>query len=391
MPHYPYIIIGGGMAGASAIKGIRSQDSEGTIAVFSMETNPPYARPPLTKGLWKDKSEEDIWYDMEDPHLELHTGHTIKRFQQDNQIAIDAEGETFSYDRLLLATGGTPIRLPFGGEDIIYYRTFKDYQRLRGALKDRTRVAVIGAGFIGQEISASLNMNGHDVTLIFPEDGIGARLYPPDLSAYLNDYYTNKGVHVLHGESVSGIDVRSGEKAVLTESGQEVIVDLVVAAIGIRPNLELAQDAGLQVEDGGIVVNQYLQTSQPDVYSAGDTTAFYSPLLGRRLRMEHENAATSMGETAGKNMAGASEPYHYLPYFYSDLFDLGYEAVGRVNSQLESFADWQEPHQKGVVYYLDEGRVRGVLLWNVWDKVEQARQLMAKEGPFSPDNLKGRL
>jgi 3-phenylpropionate/trans-cinnamate dioxygenase ferredoxin reductase component len=390
MPHYPYLIIGGGMAAASAVKGIRSQDPNGTIALFSAEDNPPYARPPLTKGLWKDTPEEKIWYDLDDPHLEISTGHKIHRFQQDNQIAIDTQGNTFAYDRMLLVTGGTPRRLPFGGDDILYYRTFRDYEQLRSQLKNHSRVVIIGAGFIGQELSASLTMNDHEVTLIFPEDSIGARLFPPSLASYLNDYYKSKGVQVLHGETVTGFETRAGDKVVMTESGREIAADLVVAAIGIRPNLELAQDAGLQVEDG-IIVNQYLQTSQPDVFAAGDNTSFYSPLLKRRLRLEHEDAATSMGETAGRNMAGAAEPYHYLPFFYSDLFDLGYEAVGRVNSQLETFSDWQEPHQKGVVYYLDEGQVRGVLLWNVWDKVEQARQLMAEEGPFSADNLRGRL
>jgi 3-phenylpropionate/trans-cinnamate dioxygenase ferredoxin reductase component len=390
MPHYPYLIIGGGMAAASAIKGIRSQDPDGTIALFSSDDHPPYARPPLTKGLWKDTPEEKIWYDVDDPHLELHIGHAIQRFQQDNQIAIDSQGNTFSYDQLLLVTGGTPRRLPFGGEDIIYYRMYRDYEQVRRSLKKRSRVVIIGAGFIGQELSASLTMNDHEVTLIFPQESIGAHLFPSDLSAYLNDYYRNKGVQILNGESAASLEVRSGEKVVITESGQELAADLVIAAIGIRPNLELAQDAGLQVDDG-IIVNQYLQTSQPNVFSAGDNTSFYSPLLKRRLRLEHEDAATSMGETAGRNMAGAAEPYDYLPFFYSDLFDLGYEAVGRVNSQLETFADWQEPHQKGVVYYLDEGQVRGVLLWNVWDKVDQARQLMAEAGPFSADNLRGRL
>jgi 3-phenylpropionate/trans-cinnamate dioxygenase ferredoxin reductase component len=390
MPHYPYIIVGGGMAAGSAIKGIRSVDRDGTIALFTAESDPPYARPPLTKGLWQDTPEEKIWMDVDDPHLDIHTSHPIQRFQQDNQIVIDVEGETFSYDRLLLATGGAPVRLPFGDDEIRYYRTYRDYKNLRSALKDRSRVVVIGAGFIGQELSASLTMNGHEVTLIFPEEGIGSRLYPPELAAYLNDYYRQKGVQVMNGESVSGLDIRGGEKFLQTENGKEVAADLVVAAIGIRPHLELAQDAGLKVEDG-ILVNQYLQTSQPDVYAAGDNTTFYSPLLNMRLRLEHEDAATSMGETAGRNMAGAADVYDYLPFFYSDLFDLGYEAVGRVNSQLESVADWQEPHQKGVIYYLDEGRVRGVLLLNVWDKVDEARALLAEEGPFSPQNLKGRL
>jgi NADPH-dependent 2,4-dienoyl-CoA reductase/sulfur reductase-like enzyme len=390
MPHYPYVIVGGGMAAAAALKGIRSVDQDGEIAVFSKDSDPPYARPPLTKGLWKDKSEEDIWLDMNYPHLEIFTGNQVKRFHQDNRIVIDSQGETFSYDRLLLATGGRPQRLPFGDDSILYYRTFRDYQRLRGSLTDRSRVAVIGAGFIGQELSASLAMNGHDVTLIFPEDGIGARLYPPDLASSLNEFYRQKGVRVMSGETVTGLEQKGNEKLLQTKSGQTIPADLVVAGIGIRPNLDLAQAAGLKVEDG-IIVNQTLQTSQPSIFAAGDNTEFYNPLLLMRLRLEHEDAAISMGETAGRNMAGENITYDYLPFFYSDLFDLGYEAVGRVNSKLETFADWEEPYQRGVIYYLDEGRVQGVLLFNVWDKVDQARALLAEEGPFDAKNLRGRI
>jgi 3-phenylpropionate/trans-cinnamate dioxygenase ferredoxin reductase component len=390
MPHYPYTIIGGGMAAAAAVKGIRSVDQDGAIAVFSKESDPPYARPPLTKGLWKDKSEEEIWFDMNYPHLELFAGNPIQRIHHDNRIVIDAQGETYSYDRLLLATGGQPQRLPFGGDHILYYRTLRDYQRLRTALTDRSRVTVIGAGFIGQELSASLAMNGHDVTLIFPEDGIGARLYPPDLASSLMEFYRQKGVQVLSGETVTGVEQKGNEKLLQTKSGQAIPSDLVVAGIGIRPNLDLAQAAGLKVEDG-VIVNQTLQTSQPNIYAAGDIAEFYSPLLRMRLRLEHEDAATSMGETAGRNMAGENVTFDYLPFFYSDMFELGYEAVGRVNSKLETFADWEEPYQKGIIYYLDEGRVQGVLLFNVWDKVDQARALMAEEGPFDANNLRGKI
>jgi 3-phenylpropionate/trans-cinnamate dioxygenase ferredoxin reductase component len=390
MPHYPYVIVGGGMAAAAAVKGIRSVDQDGSIAVFSKESDPPYARPPLTKGLWKDKSEEEIWFDMNYPHLEIFAANPIQRFHQDNRIVIDAQGETYSYDRLLLATGGQPQRLPFGDDSILYYRTLRDYQQLRTALKDRSRVAVIGAGFIGQELSASLAMNGHDVTLIFPEDGIGARLYPPDLASALNEFYRQKGVQVLSGETVTGVEQKGNEKLLQTKSGQTIPADLIVAGIGIRPNVDLAQAAGLKVEDG-IIVNQTLQTSQPSIYAAGDIAEFYNPLLGMRLRLEHEDAAISMGETAGRNMAGENVTYDYLPFFYSDMFELGYEAVGRVNSKLDTFADWEEPYHKGVIYYLDKGRVQGVLLLNVWDKVDQARALLAEEGPFDAKNLRGKI
>jgi NADPH-dependent 2,4-dienoyl-CoA reductase/sulfur reductase-like enzyme len=163
-----------------------------------------------------------------------------------------------------------------------------------------------------------------------------------------------------------------------------------VAGIGLELNVELAQGAGLDTENG-IVVDAHLRTSHPDIYSAGDVASFYNPVLEKRLRVEHEDNANSMGRVAGRNMAGKSESYDHLPFFYSDMFHLGYEAVGEVDSRLETFADWKKPNEEGVVYYLKDGRVRGVLLWNVWEQVEAARKLIAESGPFTAKNLKGRL
>jgi NADPH-dependent 2,4-dienoyl-CoA reductase/sulfur reductase-like enzyme len=167
-------------------------------------------------------------------------------------------------------------------------------------------------------------------------------------------------------------------------------VDVVVAGAGIEPNSELAQQAGLKVGDG-VCVDEFLRTSHPDIYAAGDVTRFYCPALDRSRRVEHEDNAETMGRMAGRNMAGASEPYHHLPYFYSDLFDLGYEAVGIVDSRLHVVADWEEPFRKGVIYYLEQQRVRGVLLWNVWEQVEAARDLIATVQEFRPEGLRGRL
>jgi NADPH-dependent 2,4-dienoyl-CoA reductase/sulfur reductase-like enzyme len=148
--------------------------------------------------------------------------------------------------------------------------------------------------------------------------------------------------------------------------------------------------AGLEV-DNGIVVDEALRTSHPDIYAAGDVAAFYNPALDQRIRVEHEDNANTMGQVAGRSMAGATVTYDHLPFFYSDLFELGYEAVGELNAKLEIIADWQEPYRKGVVYYLQGGRVRGVLLWDIWGQVDAARALIAEAGPFQAENLKGRL
>jgi NADPH-dependent 2,4-dienoyl-CoA reductase/sulfur reductase-like enzyme len=163
-----------------------------------------------------------------------------------------------------------------------------------------------------------------------------------------------------------------------------------VAGLGRRPNVDLAKSAGLKVENG-IVVDDHLRASAPDVFAAGDVAMFPHPTLGKLTRVEHEDNALRMGKQAGRNMAGADEAYAHTPNFYSDMFELGYEAVGELNSKLETVIDWQEPFQKGVIYYLDGGRVRGVLLWNVWKKLEEATALMKEAGPFKAEDLKGRI
>jgi NADPH-dependent 2,4-dienoyl-CoA reductase/sulfur reductase-like enzyme len=194
---------------------------------------------------------------------------------------------------------------------------------------------------------------------------------------------------------VTGLETRGGRAVLKVRNSQgqgerEIVADGVVAGIGIQPNVELAQAAGLEVENG-IRVHASLRTSHPDIYAAGDVANFYNPTLDKRLRVEHEDNANTMGRLAGQAMAGRTVTYDHLPFFYSDLFELGYEAVGEVGSRLETVADWKQPYREGVVYYLRDGRVRGVLLWNVWEQVGAARKLIAEPGPFRPENLKGRL
>lgn len=390
MPNYSYLIIGGGMTADSATRGIREVDPNGTIGVISLEPDAPYDRPPLTKGLWKGQQFDSIWRHTTDRKVGLHLGRRVEAIDLQHKSVTDDQKNVYNFDKLLLATGGTPRRLPFGGKQIIYYRTLGDYRHLRELTEKSGRFAVIGGGFIGSEIAAALAMNRKEVVMLFPGPGIGSRMFPADLSQFLNNYYRQKGVEVLADETVSGLDQRGEDFVLRTQSGRELMVESIVAGMGIQPNVELAQMAGLRVADG-IVVDEFLRTTQPDVYAAGDVAEFYNPSLGKRLRVEHEDNANSMGLLAGRNMAGKSEPYEHLPFFYSDLFDLGYEAVGELDARLQIVADWKEPYREGVVYYLREGRVRGVLLWNVWGQVDHARQLIADPGPFRHEDLKGKL
>ena len=390
MPQYDYLIVGGGMTANAAARGIREVDSSGSIAILGAEPHPPYSRPPLTKALWKGDQPESIWLKVEEARVELHLGRRVRELKPAERQAADDQGDIYTYRKLLLATGGTPRRLPFGGDSILYYRTFDDYQLLRQWSAKKGRLAVIGGGFIGSEIAAALAMNQCKVTMFFPGPGIGSRMFPADLSRFLNGYYREKGVEVYPGAEVVDAEPRGQEIVIRTKAGRELAVDGVVAGLGIQPNLGLAAAAGLTVADG-VIVNESLCTSDPDIYAAGDVAEFFNPALNQRLRVEHEDNANTMGRMAGRAMAGAQVRYDHLPFFYSDLFDLGYEAVGELDSRLQTVIDWKEPNREGVIYYLRDGRVRGVLLWNVWEQVDAARNLIADAGPFQPADLKGRL
>lgn len=389
MPEYKYLIIGGGMTADAAVKGIRAVDAEGSLGLIGAEKDPPYDRPPLTKGLWKGKDFESIWRGTQDESVELHLGSRVEQIDPEAGTVTDENGTEYSYEKLLLATGGTPRRLPFGGDSVIYYRRVEDYRRLQVLAQSEATFAVIGGGFIGSEITAALAMNERDVAMIFPESGVGALQFPAELSTFLNQYYEEHGVTVVPGATVEAIEGGHGHVHVVTDAGV-LHVDAVVAGIGIQPNTELAEASGLEVEDG-VVVQPTLQTSDPNIYAAGDVARFYNPALDRKMRVEHEDNANTMGEMAGRSMAGEPISYDHLPYFYSDLFELGYEAVGDLDPELEIVSDWAEPFKKGLVYYLKDGRVRGVLLWDVWGKVDQARTLIADSGPFTEADLIGRI
>lgn len=382
MKQHTYLIVGGGMTTASALNGIRQVDAEGDIAVISAENQQPYDRPPLSKQLWTGKKRlKDIWRKLPDG-VTFHLGRRAIELNLERKEIRDDAGTVYRFKKLLLATGGTPRRLPFGDDHIIYYRTLDNYRRLQTVAQEQDRFAVIGGGFIGSEIAAALAMQGKQVTVLFPEPAIGARIFPGELAGFLNDYYRQKGVQVLSGETAVGLESEGTNLTLHTESGRHLQINGVIAGIGITPNVGLAEAAGLDVADG-VIVDGSLRTSHPDIYAAGDVAAFYDEVLHRRRRVEHEDAANTMGEAAGRAMAGADVVYRHTPAFYSDMFDLGYEAVGLLDARLETVERWEQRYRKGIIYYLEHDRVRGVLLWNVWGKVNEARQLLGEQTTFS--------
>jgi len=393
MKDYKYIIIGGGMTGSSAVMGIRKIDPDGTIALFSIEPYKPYNRPPLTKGLWDGKDIESIMRPIEKYDVDLFLETRVEKINPDEKWILTDKDETFKYGKLLIASGGDPIQMPGTPEGVISYRTRADYEKLNKLAKTKQTFCVIGGGFIGSEITAALTKNGKQVTMIFPEIGISGLLFPDELSKFLNDYYQEHGVAILNGCLVDSI-LKANEKYLVkyhntnTEQTNEKEFDVVIVGIGLKPNINLAEKAELDVEDG-IVVNQYTQTSDPDIYAAGDVAYFKNLGLGKRMRLEHEDNANTMGLIAGKNMTGEKEKYDHMPFFYSDIFDLGYEAVGEMNKDFTIFSDWIEPYKKGTIFYLNDNKIVGLIFWNLWGKVDQGRKVIREGKEYQTVDLKG--
>jgi 3-phenylpropionate/trans-cinnamate dioxygenase ferredoxin reductase subunit len=390
---YRYLIIGGGLAGASAIEGIRKLDKDGRIGLLCAEDIPPYNRPPLSKELLWGKKTFGQMFAFDDGYyrrqkVDLHLRTTVKSIQAEERIVTDAAGRHFGYSKLLIATGGRPREFPQSGKMVRYFRNTKDYIALTKALPDVEDFLVIGAGFIGAELSAGLSHMGKKVTMLFKGKGLLEKIFPSDLSHFVTDFYGRKGVAFITEDEPVHFESRGNRVKVTTRGGKELEAGWVIAGIGIDPKTELAESAGLQTEKG-VIVDRYLQTSRPEIFAAGDLALFPCEALGENIRLEHWDNASAQGKCAGANMAGGEEPYVYLPYFYSDLFELGFEAVGRLDSKMKTLSAWEIPFRKGVVAYLADQKVKGVLLWNQPKILDWARKLITQQAtPESAEELK---
>lgn len=394
--HFDYVIVGAGVAAARAATGIRSVDPTGSIVLLGAEPDPPLYRPDLSKTLWlrPDAQLSDSFLDVGDAELRL--GSEVVALDVDDHAVRLADGGVVRYGKLLLATGAEPrtTDLP-PGPRVIHHRTAADLRALKDLLVPDTSVVVVGGGYIGGEMTAALVANGAQVTMVLDTDYVQETLFPPRLARAVTADFGARGVRMVHA-LVSGGEVTDAGVTVRTDDGTEITADVAVVGIGVVPRTELAEQAGIELDEehGGILVDEHLRTSAPDVWAAGDVASYPDVRLGRR-RVEHVDAAETMGTAAGRSMAGADEPYEHTPFFWSDLFDFGYEAVGETSTRLETVEDFvDDGHDTGVVYYLDGGRVRGALLWNVWDSVPLAQALIeetAHQPLDDPASVRGRI
>lgn len=393
MQTFHYLIVGGGMVADAAARGIREKDDRGSIAILSNDVDPPYTRPALSKRLWTDPEFDSADNDMgtsDDTGAEVFLETEVRSIDTSRKI-VTTESYEFSYEKLLLASGGVPQTLDLPeSERVIYFRRFADYRRLRSFAGQGLEVAVVGGGFIGTELAAALAQNDTKTTLLFDDETLAGSIFPTGLATAFQQMYTDRGITLRSGAKVSSGSEVDGRVTLHTDDGRTVEVDAVAVGLGIEPATELAQASGIAVDDG-ITVDERLRTSASDVYAAGDVANYLDRILGRR-RVEHVDNANQMGTVAGRIMAGSDETYAHTPYFYTKVFDFGYEAVGTLDSRLTMVEDWRVPNSEGVVYYIDDSdRVVGVLLVGIEGKREAARAVLAEDRPLTRDQLVGRI
>jgi 3-phenylpropionate/trans-cinnamate dioxygenase ferredoxin reductase subunit len=330
-----YLLIGGGLASSQAAKQLRQLAPQATITLVTDDPHPPYDHPPLSKDFLRgEMPKEKVFFDdpayYETQRIDLKLGAAVTRLDPASKTATLADGTSLRFDKALLATGGRPVHLKIPGADlpgVHYLRTLNDSMGLAAAATPGSFAVVIGAGFIGLEVAASLTQRGVQVTVVETGPHIWPRFADETLARAIQDHCAAKGIAFRTGESVIAIERQNERFSVRLKWGALLPCNFVCIGVGIVPNVELARQAGLTVENG-IVVDEYLQTSQPDIYAAGDVANYIDPLFGKRRRVEHWGHAEYSGQLAAQNMAGAHRPYDLLTYVWSDIFDLHLEFAG---------------------------------------------------------------
>jgi NADPH-dependent 2,4-dienoyl-CoA reductase/sulfur reductase-like enzyme len=381
-----YLIVGGGLAAVSAVEGIRREDGDGTVVMLCEEEEPPYHRPPLSKEyLQTPEASRDLlhvkpeeWYEQADVQLALGTRATGLDARQ--RKVHDSDGETWEAERILLATGGRPRRLGVEGESMEGVHTLRgvaDAEAIRKAASRAEAAVLVGAGFIGMELAASLRAYDVAPTVVELGERPWPQVLPPALSEFVQAYFEDRGVAFRCEAGVSGFRGEGRVEAVTLDDGTEVPCDMAVVAVGIGPSAELAAEAGLAVHDG-IEVDRFGETSHGYIYAAGDVARYPDPVFGDTVRMEHWDHARAHGRAVGRNMAGAKLPYDHVSYFFSDAFDLSFNVFGRP-SMADRIVVRGELGAKGsLVFCGHEGRLCAAVLVNENESMDECRELVRR-------------
>ena len=333
----------------------------------------PYDRPPLSKDYLKGKIDKEmLFFEPEDfykrDNLEVILKKKVEKIDTEDKVAILEDGDNISFNKALIATGGSPRKLGINGENlrgVHYLRTLDDADGIKSEISKGKNAVIIGGGFIGIEVSSSLTMLGVRTTVIEVMPYIWSTFVDEKISNFIQKYFETKGVQFILNESVKEIEGDERVKAVVLNSGKKLNADFVVIAVGIKPNVEIAQQSGINVNNG-IVVNEYLQTNHPDIYAAGDVANILDPISGKRRRIEHWNNAEYSGKLAARNMLGRNESYNFISSIWSDIFDLHIESAGDTRDYDEYVirGKFQLEKPKFSVIYIKGGVVKGYLAIN---------------------------
>lgn len=390
MQKYKYVIIGGGVAGGSAIKAIRQIDAEGSLALITQEPHHPYERPPLSKGfLTGDADLGRVYLQSSDFYAEqgidLLTNTRAIDVVPDRHLVTLEKGNSLNYERLLLATGGHAWRLPIPGNNlpgVFTLRTIEDAINIRSSVGKGKRALVLGGSFIGSEVAASLAKLGVQTSMVFPESRLLERIVTQEMSEFLHNKYAEHNVRILPGVTPERLEGQDFVERAILDNGETLEIDLVVMGVGIKLNTELARKAKLGLnEEGAVLVDEYLRTSDLDIYAAGDIVSWPDLNLSQRLRLEHWDVARRQGLRAGRNMAGDKARYTALPYFFSDLFDLSFEVWGNLASWNRTVLRGSLEEGSFAYYYFNQGRMTGVLAAGRPDSERLPMQTLVKEQP----------
>ncbi|WP_328607316.1 NAD(P)/FAD-dependent oxidoreductase [Amycolatopsis sp. NBC_00345] len=393
------VIIGAGLAGASAATALRERGYGGDVLLMGTDPHRPYELPPLSKGVLLGNSDEPDWVHDEGYYAEhdirLASGVTATRLELGARLVLDDAGGEHLYDRLVLATGSRPRPLPVPGGDLpgLYtLRTLDDSLRLRSAFADAERVVVVGAGWIGTEAAAAARHHGADVTVVAPERLPLGHVLGDEVAGVFRDLHTEHGVHWRLGEQVAEVlGDPGGVRGVRLASGDELAADVVLVSVGAAPRVELAHAAGLELsDDGGVSVDAGLRTAAPDVYAIGDIAAHFHPRYGRRVRVEHWATARTQGAHVAPNLLGENEPYLDLPYFFTDQYDLGCEYRGLADLDTDRLVVRGDlaGREFTAFWVAPTGEVSAAMNVNMWDDGDALQALVDSRAKVSAEDLK---
>jgi 3-phenylpropionate/trans-cinnamate dioxygenase ferredoxin reductase component len=390
-----FVIVGAGLAGAKAAETLRDEGFDGRLLLFGEEAERPYERPPLSKAYLRGETDRDSLYLHQDGFyaahdIDLHTSTPVRSIDAAHRQVELASGERVGYDRLLLATGAAPRRLPLPGADLAgvhYLRSRRDADVLAAAAVRAEHVVVVGTGWIGSEAAASLRQLGREVTLIGPDAAPLARVLGPEVAGVYRDLHADHGVQLVLGARVAGFRGHGRVEAVVTSDGDTIEGDLVLVGAGAVPRTELAEAAGLPSRNGVLVDERLQVLGATGVYAAGDVAAAWHPRYQTYLRVEHWANAFNQGPAAARSMLGIPTAYERLPYFYSDQYDLSIQYAGLATTWDQVVVRGNPATHAFLAFWLEDQRLIAGMHANIWDAIEPIQTLIRDGRTVDPERL----